>query len=128
MKQIRQFTLFSLMGAVGTLAHYALLWVLVTLRLASPVAASTAGAVLGALVNYQLNYRLTFASRRAHRETLPRFMTIAAGGVVVNAMVMWSATVAADVHYLPAQVLATGIVLAYGYLANSAWTFRESGP
>lgn len=127
-RRLRQFAVFGLMGAVGTLAHYLLLWLLVATQLAAPVAASTAGAIVGALVNYQLNYRLTFASRRAHREALPRFMLVAAGGVLLNAAVMWCATGLLALHWLPAQLLATGIVLVGGYLANCAWTFGTATP
>ncbi len=117
-----QFLRYAGAGAVGTLAQYALLVLLVQTRTAGAVTASTAGAILGALVNYVLNHRFTFASGRSHAQALPRFATVAVAGIALNALVV-ALLVHADVHYLVAQVVATGVVLVAGYLANRAWTF-----
>jgi putative flippase GtrA len=110
-------------GAVGTAVHYAVLIALVQGAGAAAVAASTAGSAVGAFVNYALNHRFTFASRRAHRTALPRFLGIAAAGILLNAAVMAAVLAAPSVHYLVAQVVATGAVLVAGYLANRRWTF-----
>ena len=87
------------------------------------VAASTAGAVAGALVNYALNHRWTFASTRAHGHAAPRFGAIALAGIAVNAIVMTAMLSLVGVHYLVAQVVATGVVFVASFLANRAWTF-----
>ena len=44
-------------------------------------------------------------------------------GIALNALVMAAVLALAGPHYLVAQVIATGAVLAVGYLANRAWTF-----
>ena len=72
-----QFLRYACVGAVGTAAHYTVLIALVQSAGAAPVAASTAGAIVGAFVNYALNHRFTFASGRAHRIALPRFLVVA---------------------------------------------------
>ena len=54
---------------------------------------------------------------------MPRAALVAAAGVALNALVMAAVLAAAGPHYLAAQVVATGTVLAAGYLANRAWTF-----
>ena len=118
-----RFLRYSLVGAIGTVAHYALLVVLVQAGGVSPVPASTLGAIVGAIVNYVLNHRYTFASRRRHRESLPRFMAIAAAGTAVNAALLAVLVNSLGVYYLAAQVVATLAVLALTYLANRAWTF-----
>ena len=118
-----QFLRYAGAGAAGTGLHYAVLIALVQLARVDAVVASTAGAVAGALVNYTLNHRYTFASGRAHRHALPRFALVAAAGIVLNALVMAAVLAFAGPHYLVAQVVATGTVLAAGYLANRAWTF-----
>ncbi len=117
-----QFLRYASAGAVGTLVQYALLVLLVQSRAAGAVTASTLGAIAGALVNYALNHRFTFASERTHAQALPRFAAVAALGLALNALVV-ALLVHADVHYLAAQVAATGVVLVAGYLANRAWTF-----
>ena len=118
-----QFFSYAGAGAIGTAAHYAVLIGLVQLAGAGAVTASTAGAILGALVNYALNHRFTFASRRAHRSALPRFLAVAGAGVLLNAAVMAAMLALAPPHYLVAQIVATGAVLVAGFVANRRWTF-----
>jgi len=118
-----QFLRYACVGAVGTAAHYAVLIALVESAGTAPVAASTAGAIAGAFVNYALNYRFTFASGRAHRIALPRFLAIAGAAVALNAAVMAATLAVTSAHYLVAQVVATGVVLVAGFLANRRWTF-----
>lgn len=117
-----QFLRYASAGAVGTLAQYATLVALVQAQWTGAVVASTIGAILGALVNYVLNHRFTFASGRTHAHALPRFAAVAVMGILLNAAVV-AILVQANVHYLVAQVVATGAVLVGGYLANRAWTF-----
>lgn len=118
-----RFVRYAAAGAVGTACHYALLIALVQAGRVDAVAASTAGAIAGALVNYALNHRFTFASARPHAHALPRFAAVAVAGIALNALVMAAVLAAAGPHYLVAQVVATGVVLAAGFLANRAWTF-----
>jgi len=110
-------------GAIGTVAQFAVLVALVQLFGTDAVAASTAGALVGALVNYTLNYRYTFASRRMHRIALPRFLAVAGAGVLLNAAVLAAMLSFARVHYLVAQVVATSAVLIAGFAVNRKWTF-----
>ena len=121
------FFAFLGVGAIGTAAHYALLIALVASSIMGPVAASSAGFVLGAFVNYALNYRYTFRSIKRHSVTLPRFMVVALAGFVINSLVMVLLTGPAGLYYLLAQVLATGVVVVFGFTMNLLWTFgRET--
>ena len=118
-----QFLRYAGAGAIGTLAHYALLITLVQLAGVPAVTASAAGATIGALVNYVLNYRFTFASQRAHRVALPRFALVSILGIVLNTIVIAALLALARVHYVVAQVIATGVVLLVGFIVNRKWTF-----
>lgn len=118
-----QFLRYAGAGAIGTAAHYAVLIALVQLAGAGAVLASTTGAIAGALINYALNHRYTFASRRAHRTALPRFVAVAGAGVALNAAVIAALVATVPLHYLAMQVIATGVVLVAGFLANRRWTF-----
>jgi len=117
-----QFLRYAGAGAVGTALHYAMLITLVQLARVDAVVASTAGAMAGALVNYVLNHRFTFASEKPHARALPRFALVSAAGVALNAAVM-AGVLAVVPHYLVAQVVATGVVLVAGFVANRTWTF-----
>ncbi len=118
-----QFLRYASAGALGTGVHYAVLIALVQFASVAVVIASTSGAIAGAIVNYVLNHRYTFASRRPHRSALPRFATVSALGILLNAIVVAAMLALVGPHYLVAQVVATGTVLAAGYLANRVWTF-----
>lgn len=121
--QPAQFSRYAGAGAVGTVAHYATLIMLVQGGVVMPVVGTTAGAVAGALVNYLLNYHFTFRSRRAHAHAAPRFAAVAVAGIVLNTAVFALVLAVAGTHYLVAQVVATLVVLVFGYLANRRWTF-----
>jgi putative flippase GtrA len=113
-------------GGIGTTFHYLLLTALVEIWQVRPSSATIAGSILGAVVNYTLNYHLTFASKASHVRTMPKFAVVALLSALLNGTGMWFLTRAFQMHYLPAQVLCTLLVLAFGYLLNRAWTFAGS--
>ncbi|HEY0468770.1 MAG TPA: GtrA family protein [Polyangiaceae bacterium] len=119
------FVRYAAVGAIGTLFHFATLSVCVEWLRLSPTNGSLVGAVVGALVNYVLNYHLTFASQQSHRVTLPRFLTVAAFGVLLNGGVVKVMTENMQLHYLLAQAVATIIVLGSGFVLNKVWTFAQ---
>ena len=50
-----KFITFSLVGAIGTMVHYSILYVLVEYYRVDPVLASAWGAFAGLIINYILN-------------------------------------------------------------------------
>jgi putative flippase GtrA len=120
---LANFLTFGAVGAVGTLAHYATLVLLVEFASVRPALAAVAGAILGALVNYVLNYRITFRSKADHRIALVRFGCVALLGVLISATLVAAAQML-GIAYLVGQIVATGIVLLVGYGLNRWWTFR----
>lgn len=121
---VRQFLSFAGVGVVGTSAHFLALYSLVEFAGVVPYAASGAGFALGALVNYILNYYLTFQSDNRHREAMLKFFVVAFVGLVLNTLIMRFATEIIVLHYLLAQVIATGLVLIWNFAGNKYWTFR----
>lgn len=120
---IGRFLRFAAVGAIGTVAHYALLLTLVEVAGVRPVAGSVAGFLLGALVNYLLNRSFVFRSERHHVEALPRFFAIAAIGLCGNAVLMYALVDLTGVHYVLAQVITTCLLLCWHYAGNARWTF-----
>jgi putative flippase GtrA len=109
-------------GAFGTTMHYLMLLLTVELMHVQPAVGAVAGALAGAGVNYVLNYHLTFVSRASHYRTIPKFMIVAALGTLVSGLgVNWAAQ--EGVHYLPAQLACTALVLTIGFFLNRVWTF-----
>lgn len=116
------FSIYALVGALGTVVHYLTLIIGVEAFKVAKPAAAVAGATLGALTNYVMNYHLTFTSSRKHKETLPRFALIAA----LAATLSWSGARFAErvgLNYLIAQLGCTVIVLVVGFFLNRYWTF-----
>lgn len=120
-----QFASFASAGALGTGVHYLVLLGLVSIFLAHPVTASILGSLAGAIVNYLLSHHWVFRSNRRHSETLFKFFTIAGLGLALNAAIMYVLVMIAAMHYLLAQVAATGIVLFWNFLGNRFWTFAD---
>lgn len=121
-----QFLLFSAAGIFAAIGHYGTLIALSELAGAEPVPASLAGFIVGGIVSYLLNYRFTFRSTKQHREALSKFLVVATMGFALNGFVMWGLTGKANLHYLPAQLVATGLVLIWTFSCNRIWTFRET--
>lgn len=123
---IAKFLAFSLVGVIGTLAHYSVLYALVEFRSFDPVWASGLGSLVGMIVNYTLNYSLTFKSRQPHSQTFPKFALIATLGLCLNLALMAGLT--HHLYYFYAQLITTAIVLLWNFSANSLWTFQSDIP
>lgn len=122
----REFFKFANSGAIGTAAHYTILWVLVNFFALNPVAGSAAGALAGAGINYLLNYHWTFNSQLPHSRTLPRFLAIAALSLALNTCLMALLVAQSNLHYLVAQLVTTIICLTVNYLASRFWAFERN--
>jgi len=122
----RQFGAFFGVGVVAAIVHYGLLIFLVELAGVRPVPATLCGYVAGGLVSYALNRRLTYASDRPHGEAAWRFAVVSLVGFVLTWACMQALIAWWGLPYLAAQLLTTGVVLFWSFLANKMWTFRAS--
>lgn len=122
---LRQFLVFTGVGAIGTSGHYLTLVLLVHIGNLAPVYASTVGFAVGACINYILNYRYTFNSNKKHSEALIKFMLVALLGVAINGLIMYLGTEWMQVNYFLVQIFATGIVLLSNFSFNKLWTFAH---
>lgn len=127
MKLVGQFTMFALAGLAAAVGHYGTLFALVEAAGTGPVPASLAGFIVGGLISYALNYRFTFKSRKQHHEAGTKFFAVAGVGFILNGALMAVLTGPVRLHYLPAQLATTGIVLLWTFWGNRLWTFRDPG-
>ena len=121
----RQFITYAGVGSVGTAAHYLLLLLLVEGMNVAAYQGAVAGFILGAIINYYLNHRITFRSQKRHHEALPKFLTVAAIGVLLTGSLMAWATEQLHVHYFIAQLITTALLLCLTFIGNRLWTFRH---
>ena len=120
----RQFTAFFGVGVLAAIAHYGILIALVEGAGIGPVPATLVGYVAGGIVSYLLNRRDTYASDRPHAEATWRFAVVALVGFLLTGPVHARPVDRLGIAYLAAQVVTTGIVLFWSFLAHKAWTFR----
>lgn len=119
----RQFAAFFGVGLAAAVAHYSLLILLVEKGDVHPVPATLAGYVAGGIVSYVLNRRHTYRSSRPHREATWRFALVAFVGFLLTWFLMHAFTVWLSGPYLPAQIITTGVVMLWSFLAHKIWTF-----
>jgi putative flippase GtrA len=120
---VRQLVTFGGVGVVAAVGHYGTLIALVEGVHVAPVPATLAGYVVGGLISYWLNRRHTFLSNRPHHEAGWRFALVAGVGFLLTGAIMHWLVDRLGAPYLPAQVLTTGIVLFWSFVANKMWTF-----
>ena len=121
-----QFLRFATVGGIATAIHYLILIALVHAASMNAVWASSIGFIVSAVCNYLLNYRFTFRSNVEHRRAIIKFFVVAVVGLALNSLTMQIAIEYMSVHYLLAQVLATGLVLLWNFTGNRLWTFKPA--
>lgn len=121
----KQFILFAMVGAIATLTQYTVLVILVEALSMKAIYASSLGYVLGAVVNYGLNRKHTFQSNKAHHKTLFQFTAVFLLGLTLNGSLMGLLTEKLGLSYIPSQILVTGFLLGWNFMAHRHWTFRE---
>lgn len=115
---------FVLVGAAATALHSAVLLTLVTFTSAGPGFAAAAGAVCGAALAYAGARVLVFRGTRAsHRDAAPRFVMVASSSALVSGGVVSAGTTVSGGSLWLWQLLATGVMLVFGFVANKRWTF-----
>ena len=120
---MRRFARYTLVGAIATAVHYALLALLVEWARWPAWLGSGFGAVVGAQLAFFGNRWFTFDHAGHVGRAWSKFQGTAMLGAAVG-MAVVAAGVGLGLHYLLAQVLATLTSLLLTFAINRAWTFR----
>ncbi len=120
---LKQLSSFVGVGVVASLVHYALLVTLVEVGGLAPVPSALCGFTAGGFVSYGLNRRHTFVSDRPHEQAVWRFALVASVAFLLTYLAMRLLHEAGHIHYLPAQVATTLLVMVWTFGANRLWTF-----
>jgi putative flippase GtrA len=132
-KELQRFTRFLRVGAVGTFLDFSLLSLLKALGLPTLVA-NSASFIVGVVNNFTWNRLWTFAEVKQAdwQRQLAQFVLVSLVGLALNnAIVLLLETPLGslfgqpDYGYLPAKVIATGVVVFWNYFANRYWTFNN---
>ena len=120
---LARFIRFAGVGGVATALQYLLLIALVEIVRVAPLYASISSYLASAALNYWANYHFTFSATVPHRQAMPRFVLVSGAGLVINALVFHVVHTGFGLMYLIAQILASGFVLLWNFLANHFWSF-----
>ena len=132
-KEIERFSRFLAVGAVGTLLDFSLLTLLKLAGLPT-LLANSLSFTAGLVNNFTWNRLWTFgdAIQPDWRRQLVQFTAVSLVGLALNNLIMLSLEGIfgamlnqPDWGYLPAKVIATGVVVFWNYFANRMWTFKK---
>ena len=118
---------FLLIGLFATGLQFLLLTLFIEAGAFNKVFASALAYALSAAANYLLNYYFTFNSQQQHRTTLPKFITTAIIGLLINTLTFGMMLGFLE-HYLVAQIIATGLTFVINYLLHRYWIYRSDSP
>lgn len=130
--EIQRFFRFSVVGFSGTLLDFGTLIALKILGMGTLLAATLAFSV-GLVNNFIWNYHWTYADTQTKWLGLQfgQFALVSGLGLALNNLCVLSLESLAvawmpdlSLAYLPAKVMATGIVVFWNYFANRYWTFK----
>tara|TARA_Y100001933_G_scaffold216484_1_gene223636 strand:+ start:5929 stop:6318 length:390 start_codon:yes stop_codon:yes gene_type:complete len=120
-----RFIKFLGVGGVATLIQYGILILLVEVFQASALVGSTIGYIVSGIFNYTLNYYFTFNSTARHAHAATRFVAVAIVGLALNSSLIFLLTDLLAVFYIAAQIIATGAVVVWNFIAHKHWTYRS---
>lgn len=121
---MQRFVRYAAVGGVATAAHYAVLVLCVRQAGWPAYVGSGLGAAVGAQLAFLGNRRFTFGHDGTVGAAWRRFQATAVLGALAG-MAIVAAGVALGLHYLLAQVLATGVGLVLTFAVNRMWTFAS---
>lgn len=119
----QQFMRFLLVGGTATAIHYAVLWLGHEQLGVDALWATSAGFVISALFNFLASYHFTFKSKQKLGVAALRFTVTSLIGLALNSMLFGGLHGPLGLHYMVAQVLATGVVLGWNFMAGKHFSF-----
>jgi len=115
---------FISVGVSALLTHWLVVILLVSVAGLPPLGANVIAFLVAFNVSYFGHRHLTFnASERSHRQTLPRFATVAASSFLVNEALYWLLLNFTPLRYDLAMLLVLGTVAGMTYLLGKFWAF-----
>ena len=132
-KEMERVGRFLAVGSVGTLLDFSLLTLLKLAGLPT-LAANSLSFLAGLANNFTWNRMWTFgdAAQPDWQKQLAQFTGVSLVGLALSNLIvlglegpLGSILGHPAWGYLPAKVIATGVVVFWNYFANRLWTFRE---
>jgi len=131
-KELTRFSRFLTVGAIGTALDFTILSLLKLAGLPT-LFANSISFTAGLVNNFTWNSLWTFGDVQSDwRKQLVQYTLISLVGLALNDLIvlslehiLGSMLDQPEFGYLPAKVIATGVVVFWNYFANRMWTFRK---
>ena len=132
-KELTRFSRFLTVGAIGTALDFTILTLLKLAGLPT-LMANSVSFTAGLVNNFTWNRLWTFGDVRSDwRKQLAQYTLISLFGLALNDLIvlsfehiLGSMLSQSEFGYLPAKVIATGVVVFWNYFANRMWTFGSN--
>jgi len=121
---IRQFSGYLINGCIATAVHYSLLITLVEGFACNPLVASTVGFIFGAITGFSLNRKIVFVNLSNPLVKFLQYLLLTLISGTMNVLLM-KALIGLAIHYIIAQIVATGSVVVFNFAICKLWIFRE---
>ncbi|MGH6946754.1 MAG: GtrA family protein [Kiloniellales bacterium] len=122
-QMLAQMGRFAIVGGATTLVHVACAVALIELCKVTPLAANLVAFCVALTVSYIGNHSWTFRIVGHHAIHFPRFVTIAAVGLLLNQTIMFGIVEVLDQSYRLALAIVVLVVPSVSFLANRTWAF-----
>ena len=114
---------YVVVGILGTLVYYLVLWLLVEIVGIRVLIASSIAFILVVLENYVLHYFWTFSSSAHHMKALPKFSLMSVAGFWLNFGIMLVGVEYLGLGYMWVQAVAIALVVAWNFVISIRWIF-----
>lgn len=117
---------YTFVGGVAFVVDFSTLFLLADKLHLHYLLSAEISFILGLLVNYALSTSWVFANRTVGGRWMEFaiFAAIGAIGLALNALIMWSLTDLAHIHYLGSKIVSTFVVFFFNFFARKIILFR----
>ena len=116
---------YALVGLLGVVVNTVVLFVLTDLASVYYLLSSAIATETAIVSNYLLNNAWSFAELEPQARGLLRFNAVAVVGLVMTVAMLGLLTEVGGLHYLAANVFATGAGAGWNYLASVRWVWAR---
>lgn len=121
----KQLAGYGVFGGLGALSDFLAYTALVRVIDMAPLAANILSVPIGILVSFVLNSRFTFKRNDRTLVRAVRFFTVGLTGLALSTALLALLTNEGGIDAVLAKMVTVPPVVAFQFLSNKYWTFRE---
>ncbi len=117
---------YAIVGVLGTAIDLGSLYIFVDLLHIHVLFATPVSFILAVVNNFILNKYWTFQNKSSNiRKQFIKFLIVSIIGLLLTELLMAFFVFALKIWYLLSKLITSGLVMAWNFLANKYWTFKD---